>query len=149
MVMLRTLVVCLLIHCTTVFSHNLCEGNENSEVDYSNRKLTVVAFDTRSPGHFQNHMRLFGRRFGPGVQDIIVLGRNVSWSPLKVCNDVMKHVPMIYIASIWCSDIFVAVVTTVFWQFSFSINLCTTQDGLTKLFQSWKMLGRIRTILMQ
>jgi hypothetical protein len=59
-----------------------CEADPNA--DYSKRKLSIVAFDSRSPGHSQRKMRGYGRRFGAGVKEIVVLGKNSSWKPLGV-----------------------------------------------------------------
>ena len=62
----------------------LCIINNSATVDYSRRTLSIVSFDNRGASFSQTKLRGFGRRFGRGLQDIVVLGKNCSWKPLQV-----------------------------------------------------------------
>lgn len=74
----------LLLQARFATSDRFCEAEEN--VDYSSRTLSILGFDSRSRNSSETKMRAYGRRFGVGVKEIIVLGleKNKTWMPLRV-----------------------------------------------------------------
>ena len=78
---LLVMVVLLTNLCCVSSQH--CDTNTN--IDYSQRSLSIVSFDNRGPGANQRKLRGYGQRFGPGLREIVVLGRNCTWNPMKVC----------------------------------------------------------------
>lgn len=77
-------VILLILTTMCTSSPPICDVKTNT--DYSQRSLSIVSFDNRGPIHKEKKLRMYGRRFGHGVNEIVVLGKNCSWQPLKVNN---------------------------------------------------------------
>lgn len=87
----------------------LCDINTN--IDYSQRSLSIVSFDNRGPALHEREIRGYGQRFGPGLREIVVLGKNCTWNPLKVCKHACMSVyNYVYILFYYisCHGIFVS-----------------------------------------
>ena len=83
MMMLICIVACVfLLYCGCCVSIPTCQSNRSQ--DYSKRTLSIVSFETRGRSYFQKQLRGYAQRFGPGLKDVVVLGKNCSWRPLKV-----------------------------------------------------------------
>lgn len=129
------LIVVLLLPTEQCASSPLC--TISNDVDYSQRSLSIVSFDNRGPGFNEKRMRGFGQRLGPGVRDIVVLGKNCSWKPLEVRAKMMAStIILLALHHFLYGNFYFLIVYFVHMctlpirnTYSFSINRCTTRCG--------------------